>query len=129
MVYAVIIVLVLVVAGIGGYVASTSSNSPSESPTPTPSPYVSSTVFVPVTNLPTNSPTTSPTPTTILQYNTFDQIRDGALEYAASCHSELAILMTDFNWTGLNQTDGFLSEGCFYSSLNWQVNITNPDIR
>jgi hypothetical protein len=74
-------------------------------------------------NQPPTSPTQSPTPESVIQ----EIVRDSAIMYIATNHSEIASLTTDLTWTGGRQETGLLgSETYIYIAGGWNVTITNP---
>lgn len=94
------IVVIVVIAGIYiGYNAMV--NQPSTTPTPTP----------------------SPTPSVATQ----ETVRDSAIMYIATNHTDIASLTQNLIWAGGRQETGSVgSETYIYTAGNWNVTITNP---
>ncbi len=74
-------------------------------------------------NQPPATPTPSPTPAVATQ----ETVRDSAIMYIATNHTDIASLTENLTWAGGRQETGLLgSETYVYTTGNWNVTITNP---
>lgn len=74
----------------------------------------------------TPTPTPTPTPETTVQ----EQVRDAAIAYIQTNHTEAAQFLTDLSWSGGRATaEGLLgAETYIYTSGGWNVTIKYPVI-
>lgn len=74
-----------------------------------------------------NQPATSPTPTPAPEVVTQETIRDTAIMYIATNHTDIASLTANLTWAGGLQETGLVGSVTYiYTAGDWNVTITNP---
>ncbi len=108
----IIVVVILVIAIVGGYAVYSGVFNPTPSPSPSPSPTA------------TPTPTASPTP----EVSTAQEARDSVMTYIKTNHNETAQYLQSFNWTGGKVDQGLLVGSVLYSYMSqaWNVTVRYP---